>query len=312
MDRTTDWHRNVMHSLPYLFVLAMQVILKASEQYASGPQLGDGIGMAPLKAFMDDTTVLTSSAEEAEEMLSRLQELVAWCRMAFKPKKSRSLSLRRGKVDENTKFHIGNQAIPTVSQIPVKSLGRWYDASLRDSKRKTELSTQLTDGLRKIEKCLLPGKFKVWILQFMLIPKLLWPLLVYDIPSSKVEALETKTNRFIRKWLGLPPCLTTMTLTCKQAKLKLPLKALSEEYKVGKARLHLMFRESQDEAVRNVEPELKTGRKWRVREAVDAAEHSLKVKDIIGITQSDRRGLGHQSARLWTTASKKVKKGYGP
>ena len=73
---------------PVLFVLAMEITLKDSELHARGPQLGDGVGMAPLKAFMDDTTELTSSAEEAEEMLSRLQEMVTWCRMAFKPKKS--------------------------------------------------------------------------------------------------------------------------------------------------------------------------------------------------------------------------------
>ncbi|GFO04171.1 reverse transcriptase [Plakobranchus ocellatus] len=42
----------------------------------------------------------------------------------FKPKKSRSLLIRKGKVDEATTFTVAEQQIPTISQEPVKSLGR--------------------------------------------------------------------------------------------------------------------------------------------------------------------------------------------
>ncbi|GFN99215.1 polyprotein [Plakobranchus ocellatus] len=63
-------------------------------------------------------------------MLTRLDDLMSWCRMEFQPKKSRSLSIRRGKVDEATTFTVAEQQIPTVSQEPVKSLGRWYDSSM--------------------------------------------------------------------------------------------------------------------------------------------------------------------------------------
>ena len=62
---------------PILFVLAMQVILKASEKESEGAHLGDGVLMAPLKAFMDDTTILTSSKDEADRMLLRLIQLQA-------------------------------------------------------------------------------------------------------------------------------------------------------------------------------------------------------------------------------------------
>ena len=52
---------------------------------------------------------------------------MSWCRMNFKPKKSRSLSVRKGKIDAATTFRVANKQIPTVSVEPVKSLGRWYD-----------------------------------------------------------------------------------------------------------------------------------------------------------------------------------------
>ena len=58
------------------------------------------------------------------------------------------------------------------------------------------------ESLKVIDQCGLLGKYKVWYLQFMLIPKLLWPLLIYDISTSTVEAMEAKINKYTRKWLG--------------------------------------------------------------------------------------------------------------
>ena len=62
----------------------------------------------PLKTFMDDTTVLSSKEEDTRKILERLNEVVKAAGMQFKPKKSRSLSLRKGKVDESVTFNIAN------------------------------------------------------------------------------------------------------------------------------------------------------------------------------------------------------------
>ncbi|GFN85219.1 reverse transcriptase [Plakobranchus ocellatus] len=112
---------------PILFAMAMEVILKAAEGSAGPANLGGGCSSPPLKAFMDDTTIICSKEDETRRMLTRLDDLMSWCRMEFRPKKSRSLSIRRGKIDEATTFTLAEQQIPTVSQEPVKSLGRRYD-----------------------------------------------------------------------------------------------------------------------------------------------------------------------------------------
>ncbi|KAK3777375.1 hypothetical protein RRG08_035516 [Elysia crispata] len=43
---------------PNLFVMALEVILKAAEDSAGPANLGCGCYMPPLKAFMDDTTII--------------------------------------------------------------------------------------------------------------------------------------------------------------------------------------------------------------------------------------------------------------
>src|SRR3984885_8136520 len=146
--------------------------------------------------------------------------------MSFKPKKSRSLSISKEKTYKVT-FMVSDQVIPTVIEEPIKSLGRVYDDSLKDKKAIKETSDMASNGLQIIDRSRLVGKFKLWCLQFMLIPKLLWPFLIYDISTCYVEAIEAKINKFTRKWLGVPPGLSDVALYCISAKFRL--KSVLEE-----------------------------------------------------------------------------------
>ncbi|GFO31537.1 reverse transcriptase [Plakobranchus ocellatus] len=117
---------------------------------------------------------------------------------------------------------------------------------MKDTRRGAETLEFASESLLAISKCGLQGKFKIWCLQFMLIPKLLWPFLVYNIYSTTVEAIEAKINKFTRKWLGVPPGRSDVAMYCQKAKLKLLMKSILEEYKCGKARLLTMLEESDD------------------------------------------------------------------
>ncbi|GFO17613.1 reverse transcriptase [Plakobranchus ocellatus] len=110
---------------PILFVVAMEVILKAAEGSAGPANLGGGCSMPPLKAFIDDTTGICSKEDETRRMLTCLDVLMSWCRMEFKPKKSRSLSIRKGKVDEATTFTVAEQhtnSLSRTSEEPMKTV----------------------------------------------------------------------------------------------------------------------------------------------------------------------------------------------
>ncbi|GFN82031.1 reverse transcriptase [Plakobranchus ocellatus] len=148
---------------PILFVMATEVVLKAAEGSAGPDNLGGGCSMLPLKAFMDDTTVICSKEDETRRMLTRLDVLMSWCRMEFKPKKSRSLSISKGKVDEATTFTVAEQQIPTVSQKPAKSLGRWYYSSMKDNRRGAETLELASESLVAINKCRLQGKYSRYV-----------------------------------------------------------------------------------------------------------------------------------------------------
>ena len=154
--------------------MSMEVIFKAAEGSADPANLGCGCYMPPLKAFIDDTTVLCSNEAKTHQMLEYLDGLMLWCRMNFKPNKSCSLSVRKGKIDVVTTFTVANKQIPMVNDEPVKSLGRWYDSSMKNTKRGQETAQLATKGPLAVIR----GKFNVWCLELVLIPKLLWPLLI--------------------------------------------------------------------------------------------------------------------------------------
>ena len=135
---------------------------------------------------MDDMTTFTTTMPCTRQLLIKLQENIEWARMKIKPSKSRSISVVKGKLSEQ-RFFIGEEPIPTVSEKPVKSLGHWYDANLKDKVRVDHLRQDTICSLESIDKSLLPGRLKLWCLQFGLLSRLMGPLTIYEVPISKVE-----------------------------------------------------------------------------------------------------------------------------
>lgn len=275
---------------PLAFTMAMEVIIRASKWVVGGQRAESGLRLPPLRAYMDDITTLTTTVPCTRRLLRKLEENISWARMKIKPSKSRSISIVKGTLSD-LKFFIGEDAIPTVSEQPVKSLGRWYDASLKDKDQVQQLRKDIISGLQSIDNTQLPGKLKSWCLQFGLLPRMLWPLAVYEVPISTVEKLERTVTGYIKKWLGVPRCLTTIGLYGDSI-LKLPLSSLTEEFKCAKTRLQMTLNESRDTVVSNNAPALATGRKWRPAKAVEEAIAALKHADIVGHVQQGRGGFG--------------------
>ena len=61
--------------------------------------------------------------------------------------------------------------------------------------------------MQVINDCRLPGKFKVWIAQFALLPRIMWPLTIYEIALSQAEEIKMKISKVVSNWLGVPKAL---------------------------------------------------------------------------------------------------------
>ena len=103
---------------------------------------------------------------------------------------------------------------------------------------------------------------------------------------SAVEKMEAKINKYTWKWLGLSPGLSEVAMYCRQAKLKMPLKSIMEEFKSGKVRLQMMLDDFKDKVIKSLNPVLKTGRKWKIKDTIISAKENLAFKEVISLTQT--------------------------
>ena len=161
---------------PLLFVLVMEMILRSADVNTNQ------ITRPSMKAFVDDVTLIAESRSLMEQLVTCLQELFKWAAMKIKPSKCRSLSLLKGNCKE-IKFSVSGNEIPTIREKSVKSLGRCYSLPLTDRHR------------------------KIWCIYFGLIPKLAWPLQIYEVSLTKIETMERFISKSIKKngWEYLTP-----------------------------------------------------------------------------------------------------------
>ena len=122
--------------------------------------------------------------------------------------------------------------------------------------------------------------------------------MIYEIPLSTMERFEKGISRFIRKWLGFHPTISSLALYSKQSPCPLPITSLTSLFKTTKASAQLQLRDSSDPIIASSTPNLYTGAKWRVSDAVQDADSILHFQKIQGLTQTNKAGLG------WTPSQK--------
>ena len=60
--------------------------------------------------------------------------------------------------------------------------------------------------------------------------------------------------------------------------------------------------------MKTVQSTIKTSREWKVVEATDQAKGCLKIKEVFGQPQTDRKGLGSSVTKWWSKAEGKEKR----
>ncbi|KAJ8338397.1 hypothetical protein SKAU_G00373630 [Synaphobranchus kaupii] len=121
--------------------------------------------------------------------------------------------------------------------------------------------------------------------------------------------MERLCSTFVRKWLGVPPAFSSVNLSRKTSKLRLPVSSVVEEFKATKARAVSTLLPSEDGKARHANKTIKSGRKWKPQEAVMDAEAHWKHQVIVGVVCQGRLGLGNYNAKRWSKANAKGKRG---
>ena len=117
----------------------------------------------------------------------------------FRASKIQVTSIKKGKVMEKVRFTVVGETIPTLSEKPIKGLDKTFNSNLKDTAAKQKTIKDVEGWLTKIDKSGLPDQYKALLFQYAVLPRILWPLLVYDIPITTVESLERENSNRLRR-----------------------------------------------------------------------------------------------------------------
>ena len=290
-----------------LFSLAMTMLVMSVDKETKGPKTSSGQQQKNSRLFMDDIASTTLNLVCADRLLVKLFAKFKWAGLEGRPDKCRSLVIIKGEVSKRTPV-IDGVAITSITEKPVKHLGKQYNKSLNEKEQIEDAMKECEMCLKKIERCKLPGQYKAWMLQHMLLPRMMWPLTIYNIPMTKVSEIQKQMTSKLKKWLGLPRSLSVESLYTKSGKLQLPFSELTEEVKASKARVLVTLEESDDPCVKNAAIKVDGGTKADTPKSVKEAKTKLRMQEITGIANRGREGLGMNPKKYYSTSSKKDKR----
>ena len=66
---------------------------------------------------------------------------------------------------------------------------------------------------------------------------------MYEIVLSRFVRIQQCSNKYLSKWLGVPPCFSKVCLYTNSEKIQFPITSLVEEFKIGKICPHMMMKD---------------------------------------------------------------------
>ena len=312
-DFTTDWQKVEQGIITgctlsvILFALTMTLLVASAKKTTKGPKSETGQRQENCRLFMDDIATSTENLVQTKYLLESLAAKLEWAGLEVKAEKCRSLVLVKGELSKKEPM-INGIPIVSVTDAPIKYLGKTYNKTLSDREQAEETLAELERSLKKLERCQVPGRYKAWMVEHMLLPRLLWPMTIYEITATKIKEMQQRITAKLKKWLGLPRSLSLECFYSKTAKLQLPFSELKEESRAAKARLYMTLHESEDPCISNAAIEVDGGRKEKTEERVKEAKERLRMEEVMGIPNRGKEGLGLNPKRYYSQSNSKQEK----
>lgn len=145
---------------------------------------------------------------------------------------------------------------------------------------------ELETWLDRVDKSGQPKTFKAWIYQLRILPWILCPLLVCNLPITSVETVGKRISSYYSRWLGLPCNLSSAALFGRSNMLQLPFNNIAEESHTREA---LQYRDSGDPKVSSAGIDIRH------------STSSLRQREVESTVSGQARGSG-QSSGQWESS----------
>lgn len=95
-----------------------------------------------------------------------------------------------------------------ISEAPTKIVGHLINSAKSKTDSAKKLESKLLPAVEKIDSRPIRGEYKTWILKHYLAPFIHLLLMIDTISEQCLTKIQSKLNKFNKKWLNLPRCRT--------------------------------------------------------------------------------------------------------
>ena len=153
--------------------------------------------------FADDFCVISHHKKTHQRLINTTNSHIKSMGMKLKPSKCRSLSLSSGSA-KSIPFHIDGDEIPTLDKESHKFLGSLITFKNSSADIFNYLYQMIETSLENVASSLIRNEYKLKIYIRYFLPSLRYHLTVNDMCSSHLSQLDALTNRYLKKWSGIP------------------------------------------------------------------------------------------------------------
>lgn len=243
---------------PIAFNSVFSMILDKLDEYPQSGRyrLRTGSSLPAAMAFADDLTLICRTPKALYGLLKEVEGFCRWsgC-LSVKPSKCRYLALaRKGSRFGPISLDIKIDEAPVqqvVNTTPFKFLGKFLQWQGRPDPD-TAIEKSFASDIAKVNNLPLSGPRKAWIYNNLVLARLSWPLLIYDISKGMLDSMEKQATAVLKRWLGLHRSMDTSMLYRSEGSFGFGLKRISTTYKQFRITKSNLLAKSKDPLVVDV------------------------------------------------------------
>ena len=237
--------------------------------------------------YADDFCLITNNVRTHQRLMDEINSKILSMGMKLKPAKCRTFSIKSGSASDST-FFIGKDKIPTIFLEEQKFLGKLIFPFGKSSETFEYIHNILSTKLQNLEKISNRNEHKLWIYKNYLIPSIRFLLTVHDLPKQNLRKLDTFTDKFLKKWCGLPPSATNAILHMKTG---MDIPSITEIYTLSHCLAHLRTRRLGDAKVNlSLDSKLQRESQWTRKESITCYAENQYIKAANQTSQASSRG----------------------
>lgn len=195
--------------------------------------------------FADDFNIITTNSRSHQRIISNVEKFAKSMNLILEPTKCKSLSIASGR-SKIVNFQLSDKAIPSLATNPEKFLGSQITYSGKQSDVFEYIQSGFQTTLDNIDASLIRDDYKLRVYSQYMLPAIRFKLTVHEITSTNLRKLDALTDKFIKKWLKMPPSATLAVIHANEG---LGIKSISHIYREAHAIAHSTSRLKADSQV---------------------------------------------------------------